>query len=321
MENLYDILGVEPTATQEDIKKAYRDKAKKYHPDKGGDGEIFKKISNAYSILSDPEKKAEYDNPIPFGRGGSPFPNGGLDDLMGDFMFGGMHRRRQNVMAVNLTITMEEAYKGVHKKIQYHRNRINGQPTTCAICGGNGYIDQQMNFGFRRMLVNRTACQACNGQGTYYPSTEEIITLDVDIPIGCPEHLQMLHKGGGNEVTPNHFEDMLFVITTAESDEYQRDGQNLLKNTPIPFPMLILGGDIVVDIFGSKYKFKILGGTKSMQTVRLKHKGFNFEGNVGDLYIQPIPEIPEVLTEKEKKMLKELMHQEHFNSLSQFHSH
>jgi DnaJ-class molecular chaperone len=175
-----------------------------------------------------------------------------------------------------------------------------------------------MNIGLGRMGVIHTTCQACGGEGAYYPIEQEVKVLDVEIPKGCPNQLQMLFKQSGSEFAPNQFSDILLIIDTLPMAGYNRDGQHLLRTMSVPFPTLILGGDVVVDVFGSKYKFKIEGGSSNKVT-RLRGKGFNFQGKPGDLYVQLEPDIPPRLTKKERELLHELMKQEHFNLLNLLH--
>jgi molecular chaperone DnaJ len=315
----YAVLGIPKEATADDIKKAYRDLAKQYHPDKGGDAEKFKELGEAYDVLSDPQKKAEYDNP-PASYAADQFWGGNMynNDFLENMAFGGRRKARQPITTVGFTITMEEAYKGAHKHIQYDRNKIVGQPTICVSCGGQGSIQQEINVGLGKMGVIHTTCQNCGGRGSYYPTQMETKVLEVEIPKGCPEQLQLLFKQSGSEVAPNQFSDILLVIDTIPMDGYNRDGQHLLRTMTVPFPTLILGGDVVVDVFGSKYKFKIDGGTSNKVT-RLRGKGFNFQGKAGDLYVQLEPDIPSHLTKREKELLNELMKQEHFNLTNQPH--
>lgn len=317
----YSILGVPKNATQADIKKAYRKLAKEHHPDRGGDAEKFKELSEANEILSDPQKKEEYDNPAshfsnnPFGMGFS------FDDIAQEFMFGGGRRGRPQQMdflRVGVKIPINEAYNGAHKKITYQREVINGEIIQCSTCKGKGYSENIINMGFGRIASSRSTCSRCKGQGTYYPKHSEPVTVDLEIPKGCPEGLVLNYNGMGNEVSPSKFGDMLLIINTEPIQNYDRNGQDLICDLMVPLPKLLLGGDLMIDIFDSKYKIQLKRGKDVLQTMRLKGRGFQYQKESGDLYIRIIPEIPAHLNDTEKHLLSELLKQEHFSHLGQF---
>ena len=317
----YQILGVPKDASIEDIKKAYRKKALEHHPDKGGDEEKFKEVAEAHEILSDPNKKNQYDNPHmnfqPMG-----FETAiNIDDVVDHFMFGGSRRnaKARNELRVGVNVGIEEAYVGDNRSITYHRNKINGDIIVCSHCNGKGYTDSVTDIGFGRMMQQRSSCGHCKGNGSYYPTITEPVTLDIQIPKGCPEGLMVQYNGMGNEIAPNQFGDLILIIKTLRSNLYARNGQDLIKEITVPFTKLILGGELTLDVFGTQYKVNLKKGADVLQTLRLRGKGFIFENMIGDLYVRITPHIPAELTNKEKELLDELSRQEHFKQINPSH--
>lgn len=309
----YQILGVPKDASSEDIKKAYRGLAKKHHPDKGGDAEKFKELSEAYEILSDSNKRNQYDNPPRSFSTGDFQTDYDLNEAVNNFMYGRARQRRpSNELRIGLNIHIEDAYTGADKKITYQRERIVGKKIMCTSCGGKGYTEIRMNIGLGRIAQQRNVCNECRGQGEYYSTKIEPITIDITIPKGCPDGLVIQYNGMGNEIEESHFTDMLLIFRTIPSDEYIRNGQDLIKDIMIPFPKLLLGGELMIDVFDAKYKIKLKKGIDALQTLRLRGKGFQFNDMIGDLYIRITPDIPFDLTDKEKELLNELLKQEHF---------
>lgn len=310
--NYYDILGVPKDATPEDIKKAYRDKAKECHPDLGGDPEKFKELNEANEILSDAVKRQQYDNPPSAHFGGQINP----DAIFEEFFFRGRrsptNSHQPQILHINLAISVEDAYKGMHTTFTYQRNRIKGEITTCATCQGIGYREQTIDMGVGRMARAQSPCPVCGGNGKFYPYETEPITRTIDIPAGLPEGMAITFTGDGNETSPNVFGDMYLLLKTVEKDGFSREGQHLIKHQSVPFPKLILGGELHIDVFGKTYKVTIKKGVDALQTLRLRGVGFKFNNTAGDLYVQVIPDIPETLNDKEKKLLVELMKQDHF---------
>jgi molecular chaperone DnaJ len=311
-ENYYDILGVPRDATDSDVKKAFRKLAKEHHPDTGGDAEQFKKIGEAYAVLSDPDKRRQYDSPQP-----QFFQGAGIDptSIFEDFFFRGNRRnnpRPQNILHVTLELGIEDAYNGTTTTFTYERNRIKGAEVACAVCNGAGYTEQVMDIGMGRAMHSRSTCPVCNGSGRFFPAELERVSKTMNIPSGLPEGVAMTCPNEGHEYAPNQFGDMYLLVKTAEKNGYHREGQHLVKDLRVPFPSLIMGGDLHFDVFGKTYKVSMKKGADVLQTLRMRGLGFSFNGEAGDLYIRITPDIPEHLTSKEKKLLAELMEQEHF---------
>lgn len=305
----YEILGVPKDATPEQIKKAYREKAKAHHPDLGGDADEFKLINEANEHLSDPEKRKKYDSPQPEFN-----PNTNADAIFNEFFFRGRRRnpQQENILQVAIHITIQDAYNGINTSVKYTRKRIKGEKSSCAACGGVGYTEQVVDMGMGRKAVSRATCPTCMGQGVLYPVEYEEIERPISLPAGLPEGVAITFAGDGHEYEPKLFGDMYLFVRTLNSAGYSREGQHLIKDQHVPFPKLILGGELNVDIFGKKYKITLKKGGDVLQTLRLRGVGFKFNNEAGDLYVRVIPDIPTELNDKEKKLLLELMKEPHF---------
>lgn len=305
----YKILGVSKDATSDEIKKAYREKAKQHHPDVGGDADLFKEINEANEVLSDQKKRSSYDN---FSDSGIP------DDFDVNNIFESMffnNQRRQNqppVKQIRVNIGIEDAYKGLKTDIKFTRNKIVGERAQCSVCGGTGKKFIRINNGMNSGATAFSTCRACNGAGQTFPTESEVLQRHIEIPAGFPESIAIIFNGDGDEYEPKKFGDAYVIVETIDNDVYTREGQNLIKTQKIPLPKLILGGELNLDVFGKKYKVNLKKGADVFQTMRLKGVGFNFNELAGDLYLVITPDIPATLTDNEKKLLLELSNEPNF---------
>jgi molecular chaperone DnaJ len=343
----YDILGVNKSSSKDEIKKAYRSTAFKYHPDKNPDNkaaeEKFKEASEAYSILSDDKKKNNYDQ---FGHaafegsgGGQGF--GGFDtssfsdifeDFFGDFTGGssqGSRGRssgnRGNDLRYDLTISLEDAYKGLEKKIKYTTykkcNDCKGsgaepgsKPIKCDYCGGNGKIRSSQGF----FTVQQTcpqcsghgetiskACKKCSGNG----KAQSNESVSVKIPKGVDDGNRIRLSGKGEAGTKGSSSGDLYLFISVQNHSFfKRSEENLFFELPITFADASLGTTIEVPcIDGSKAKVKVPEGTQYGKQLRLKDKGMPVlsKSSYGDLYIRIIPEVPVSLSKRQKELLEE----------------
>jgi len=332
----YEILGVSRDATDGDLKKAYRQLALQYHPDRNpGDAkaeERFKEISEAYSVLSDPEKRAHYDR---FGTAGvavdvSDLGFGTLfDDLFEGFFGGGPRARRARAhrgedLRYDLEISLEEAATGLETKVQIPRLepceacRGSGlEPGTkrqvCATCQGHGQV--RFSQGFLTVArtcphcggegeVNRSPCKACRGEGRQ--RRERL--LKISIPAGVEEGSQLRLTGEGAVGTrggpPG---DLYVVIRVRPHDFFARRGDDLYCELPLTFPHLALGAEVEVPVLGGKTTLKVPSGTQPGQIIRLKGKGMpNVHGRSrGDACYQVVLEVPSKLSAKQRQLLEE----------------
>jgi molecular chaperone DnaJ len=342
-ENLYDILGVSKSASQEEIKKAYKKLALQHHPDKGGDEEVFKKISGAYSVLSDEQKKAEYDlGGRPVNRGGGGFST--AEDIFSQF-FGG--RRGQDPFSrgvkkgaslqYQMEMTLEEIYNGASKKIEFYRDSmcnkctgngsLNGNSfNTCHLCRGSGrvimshghfQIENICHICQGKGITISTECNSCSGTGT-----EKILTsIMVDIPKGVPDGWQTAIAGYGHfpvGVTNGEPGDLYIIVRQIEHSYLERDGDNVIYKLKLSFTKAALGGKIEVPTLDDKkMSFDISECTPANKLFRLREKGFpSFvrKGYFGDLLVVTEIMMPDSLSESEKDIIKQLSEETSFKN-------
>ena len=346
----YDILGVNKSASKDEIKKAYRTTAFKHHPDKNPGNkaaeEKFKEASEAYSILSDESKKTNYDqygHAAFEGGGGQGF--GGFDtssfsdifeDFFGDFSDGsrGSGRRssgsKGSDLRYDLSINLEDAYKGLEKKIDYTTYKKcsvcsgNGaepgsKPIKCDYCKGNGKIRSSQGF----FTVQQTcpqchgngetigrACNKCNGDG----KVQSDESVSVKIPKGVDDGTRIRLSGKGEAGTRSGASgDLYLFISVKNHSLFKRSEENLFFELPITFADAALGATIEVPcIDGSKVNVKIPAGTQYGKQLRLKEKGMPIlrRSSFGDLYIRIIPEVPVSLSKRQKELLVEFKEME-----------
>ena len=344
-ENLYSILGINKGASDKEIKKAYRQKAKQYHPDKNpGDKtaeENFKKASEAYEVLSDPQKKQNYDR---FGttgnQGANPF-GGGFEDVFSQFgdMFGGFggqyrgHRQARRVrgrdLRIKVEITLEEAFEGLYKKIKINRNIKCGTcdgngghgRKTCGYCRGTGQTVEKMRtpFGF---VQNARPCITCNGigytiekkcndcKGRKFKVIREEVAFDLFE--GIEDGTMMTMKGKGDTAGADIPGDLLIVVYIKPHERYQRVDLDLRVHEEFNFIDLILGGSKEIETISGKVLVKIAAGTALGATLKLAGKGMKFKGRNGDMYLTVSSVIPTEVTEEEKEILGKLRKKENF---------
>ena len=342
--DFYEILGVNKTATPEEIKKAYRKVAIQFHPDKNPGNkeaeEKFKEAAEAYEILSDSDKRAKYDRfGHSRGNGGYSEHHMNMEDIFSQFgdIFGGggspfdsffggggarsgRRQRKGSNLRIKLKLTLEEIAAGVEKKIKVNRLVQADGVTfkTCQTCQGQGQVRKVVNTMLGQM-VSTTTCSACSGSGQIIDkrpsgvdnsgliSKEEIIS--VKIPAGVSEGMQLSMGGKGNDAPGGGIAGDLLILIEEQEDRFlKRDGNNLVYDLYINFIDAALGTNVEVPSVGSKVKIKIEPGTQSGKILRLRGKGLkDVNGyDVGDQLIYVNVWTPKKLTADEKAKLESL---------------
>lgn len=339
MKDYYGILGVSRDASEADLKKTFRQLALKYHPDRNPDDkeseEKFKEINEAYSCLSDPEKRANYDRfgtAEEVGPGFSPFGAGFGDifeDIFGDFFgtFTGQRRPRPtkgNDLRYDLDITLMEAAFGTEKTIEVPKwetcieCRGTGSapgkgPVTCSHCKGTGQIRFQQGFfsisktcgrcnGAGKIITD--PCKACKGTGTVRRSKD----ITVKIPAGIDSGSRLRITGEGDPGLYGGPPGDLFVILNVEEHPFfKREGTDLFCEVPISFPHAALGAEIEVPTLDGISKIKIPAGTSSGRIFHIKGAGLpKVGGHVrGDQIVRVYVDVPKKLTTRQKELLEE----------------
>lgn len=346
----YEILGVSKTATAEELKKAYRKIAIQYHPDKNPGNkeaeEKFKEAAEAYEVLSNTEKRAQYDR---FGHnrpGNGGYGGGGsvnMEDIFGDIFGGGSpfdsffgsggsgsgrgkRGRKGSNLRIKLKMTLDEIANGAEKKIKVNRLvRAEGVTfKTCTACQGTGQIKRVVNTMLGQM-VSASTCPTCDGSGQILDkrpagvdssgltSKEEVITIK--IPAGVSEGMQLSMSGKGNEAPGGGVAgDLLILIEEQEDAELKREGNNLIYDLYINFVDAALGTTVEVPSVNGKVKIKIEPGTQSGKILRLRGKGLRDVNGyeTGDQLIYVNVWTPKKLSPEEKAKLESLRNSPNF---------
>ncbi|MFP6689671.1 MAG: molecular chaperone DnaJ [Alphaproteobacteria bacterium] len=344
-QDFYETLGVSRDVDADELKKAYRKMAMKYHPDRNPDDEAaeikFKELSEAYSVLSDQQKREAYNR---FGH--AAFEGGGgpgagdfdfrssfadvFDDLFGDFMGGSRRGARRGPargadLRYNMEVSLEDAFNGKQAKVRASTSvscddcsgsgaKEGTKPTICGACGGVGKVRAQQGF----FTIERT-CPTCQGSGTVIADpcnrcrgsgrVQKDKTLSVNIPDGVEDGTRIRHAGEGEAGARGApAGDLYIFISVKPHPLFQRDAMNLYCEVPIPMIDATLGGSIdVPTLGGNRARVTIPSGTQSGHQFRLRSKGMPAlrGGSKGDTYIQVSVETPVNLNKKQKELLKQ----------------
>lgn len=341
----YEVLGVTRTASDQELKTAYRRLAMQYHPDRNpGNAEAedkFKQCSEAYQVLTDPDKRAAYDRYGHAGVSGAGSPGGGnpfvdfqdLGDIFGDlfgFNVGGGGRKASRVqkgrdIRFDQTIGFEDAVFGKEIDVRIRRMEAcmdcrgsgssNGRgPSTCPQCQGHGQVRYQQGF----FSVART-CGTCGGTGTIISDpctncrgdgrTEREHSIHVQIPAGVEEGTRIRYQGEGDAGRFGGPSGDLYIVLSVKAHQFfERDGNDLHCVMPISFPQAALGAEIEIPTLEGQTMLKIAEGTPSGKEFRLRGKGVPYlnERGRGDLVVQVAIQTPKKLSKVQKELLRQL---------------
>jgi molecular chaperone DnaJ len=344
----YETLGVNKSSTKEELKKAYKKLAIKYHPDKAPKElkeeyeENFKEINQAYSILSDDQKRSRYDavGPENYNENGGANPFGGGADFsdilrevfggsggFGGNPFGGRNMRRGEDMQINLTISFEEAAFGVEKNFKIKRNvpcktcegtgSKDKQEEECSECKGHGQIQvsRRTPFGTFNQIamcdscegsgsVPKKPCKKCKGKGL----VEDKENMNIKIPAGIDDNQVLRLEEKGNAVKNGINGDILLAINVTPHEIFNREGINIYMDKEVSFQDLALGTELKIPSLLGEAKIKIPQGLSSGTVLRLKGKGIQslHSYEVGDQFVNIKAKTPKSLSRKQEKLFKEL---------------
>ena len=338
----YEVLGIRRDATGEEIRKAFRQLAFKYHPDHNrGDGaeEQFKEVNEAYEVLSDSEKRAAYDR---FGHSGA---NGlfgqafggfdfGFGDIFDTFFGGATTTTRQapqrgTPLEYRLAITLEEAAFGCEREIEITRaehcsecqgtgSKPGTQPERCPNCDGAGQVRRVQASIFGR-FTNITTCPQCHGEGRIITEPcpqcrgtgreKRKRQINVKVPAGVDSGNQIRVRGEGDAGTRGGSPGDLFVeVLVGEHEYFTRDGDNVIYNLPLNFAQAALGTEVNVPTLDGDHKLKIPAGCQTGTVFRIKNKGIQHlsRGGRGDELVTVSVETPESLSKEQRRLFEEL---------------
>ncbi len=337
----YEVLGISRSSNADEIKKAYRKLALKHHPDRNPGNkqaeEAFKEASEAYEVLSDPQRKSQYDQfghvADNFGGGGNPFQGSGFGDIFGDVFsefFGGSTRRSGSRgqpgsdLSYNLDLTFEQAAFGYSTELVIPRMELcdscggSGAKSSkdievCPICNGSGQQRIQQGFfsvsttcsqcrGNGKLIKN--PCPKCNGRGRSNVKKK----LKVNIPAGIDTGARVKLTGEGEAGSNGGRRGNLYlIINVLEHPIFERDGYDVFCKVPISITQATLGTDLEVPTLEGKARITVPQGTQNDRIFRLKQKGIPRlqRTGKGDLYVRIVVEIPTNLNRKQKELLEE----------------
>lgn len=336
----YEILGVSKGATKEEIKKAFRKLAHKHHPDKGGNEDKFKEINEAYQILSDDRKKAEYDR---YGRvfGEGPQAEGGGFDFsdLGGFDFGeifedifnfgrgGTRIKRGRDISIEVDLRFEEAIFGTERKVLLTKasfcsscqgtGAATGTKTKiCVACNGSGTV-RETSKSFFGSLTRIVECSKCHGRGNIPEENCQVCRgggilsrreeISINIPAGIRDGEIIKLSGSGEAIIGGVAGDLYVRVNVSKHNIFSREGDDLVMDLAIPVSEAILGGERTINAIDGALKLKIPEGIDSGEFLRIRGRGVPREsGKRGDLVIKILVKTPKRLSKKARELVEEL---------------
>ena len=352
----YETLEVSRDSTPAELKKAFKKKAMKYHPDRNPDNpeaaDKFKEAAEAYDVLSDPQKKSAYDQyghqgVESMGGGGPNFNDININDIFGDIfgdVFGtrssSRRGRRGSDLQYNLELSLVEAVLGVQKKIKIPSHKecpdCNGSgaakgssPVTCSNCNGAGQVRLQQGFfsvqqtcsvcsGTGQIIKDK--CRTCRGVG----AIKENKTLSVNIPAGVDNGDKVRLTGEGEWEKDGQSGDLYVAIRVIDNPLFEREGKDLYIEAPIPFETSIVGGSIKIPTLEGSISLKVPAQTQTGKIFRIKGKGASVvrDSRRGDILCRVVVETPSNLDKNQIKLLNEftsaLNHQKNYPGAESF---
>lgn len=341
-EDFYDILGVSKNATKTEIKKAFRSKAKKHHPDKGGNEAVFKKINEAYNTLSDDQKRSQYDQ---FGSAGANFGGGagggfggfdaggmgggfgGFEDVFSSFFGGSQQTRTQQSrgsdLEVEVDLTFEESMHGVKKSFSSRNyepcDSCDGKGGSgqkkCDMCHGKGVFVEKIQTPFG-IIQNKKTCGKCHGTGKIFENIckkcrgegrrEKKGTIEVNIPAGVENGTTLRVREKGDAGKNGAARGDLFVhVRVRESLTFHRQNLDLISLLELPVLDALTGKEQPIKTFWGKVTITIPENTKEGQMLRISGKGVKSSGRTGDHLVKIRYKMPQKISDKLRAKLEE----------------
>lgn len=325
----YKILGVKENASQDEIKKIYRNLSKKYHPDVNPEGkDMFQSIAEAYEVIGDPKKREQYDynRKNPFGGGNINF--GDFFDIFnqGSNPFSQRRNQRAPDKIISLNLTAVESYKGVTKKINYQKKEScgtcggqGGDRVTCVTCQGRGVIQQQFNFGGSVHIQNMN-CPSCKSNGFVLSrvchdcsgtSFKTILnTINIDIPKSVDEGDFLRIPNAGDYIPNVGVGDLVIQIKIINDGQFQKVAQNLYMTIKLPPESLFLKEDLKISHPDGDLMVKFPNNFNTGTPIRLRGKGFTINDTIGDFIIKfDIDSSISKLSEEKIKIVSDVLKQ------------
>tara|TARA_B100002051_G_scaffold276628_2_gene326305 strand:- start:29056 stop:30114 length:1059 start_codon:yes stop_codon:yes gene_type:complete len=342
----YQILGIEKGANKDEVKKAFRKMASKYHPDKAtGDEEKYKEVTEAYAVLGDDKKKAEYDTYGQSFNGAAGGGFGGFDfngaqgfngqgfefdinDIFSNFGFGGggQQTKRGRDVSIDINLSFEESIFGVERKLLITKNnscktcdgkgaKLGTNTKSCDVCGGQGKVREQRQSIMGAFTTVRE-CDACHGLGTVPEEkcsecsgngvTRSEEEVVIKVPAGIQNGEVIRMTGRGEAIPHGQPGDMYIKVHVEHHANIKRDGTTLTANLSIKLTDALLGGTYNVETLDGKVDIKIPAGIAHGELLRIKGKGVPYNNSRGDFMVKISIETPKKLSRKAKKIIEEL---------------
>jgi molecular chaperone DnaJ len=338
--DLYEVLGVARNASEEELKRAYRKLALQHHPDRNANNpqaeELFKEAAEAYEVLSDPPKRAQYDRhghaAFENGMGGAGF--GSVEDIFSAFgdMFGGMFGaggtrggpRRGRDLKIVLELELEEIARGVSRTVRVKRAescgpcngsgaRAGTQATVCSTCSGRGQVLRNQGI-----FAMSSTCPSCRGAGKRIDSPcaecrgegrrTQTADVEVHVPAGVEDGMRLRVNQAGDAGEPGAPRgDLYCVIAEREHKVFQRSGADIATEVPFSFTQLALGDTVEIPTLDGRAEMVIPAGTQAGKVFRLRGQGLpSLEGRGrGDQLVRAYVEVPRKLSERQRELLRE----------------
>jgi molecular chaperone DnaJ len=308
----YNILEIDKKSSKDDIKKAYRRLAMRYHPDKNTDPGAeakFKDINEANDVLSDDKKRMDYDNPRPKSN---PFNNyrGGSSNFSGfsmDDLFTNVRKQAAPLQPLYYNCNLKDLYDEKRVQVTFDRH-IHSPNIVCAKCKGTGFLGKHVEDGYEHMVM----CDDCFGTGRHRSDDIKTEKRTVEFKLTTD---QIILRGQGDQSGNGVYSDLLITLSISPDKDFTLiDKMNILTQKKVPLVDFLVGGEIVISHFDGDIKMKYASDGKLVQKYRIPKKGLKVTSGHGDLFVEISPLMPSKITDSEKESLAKLATQENFNA-------